>query len=380
MKSLKSYGNESGVALVISLMFLSLLALLGSTAVVLTTTDLRIGSNYRQNARTFYEAEAGVQFVIGTIENDLENGTTVANGTANVLPTSVGTGASVPFTASPSGFSISVSNIEMVSQSPDVFSFTSTGIDPNSGAETGLEVQFVRDPYDPAFGVGIVSDSNITIHGSPTINGGMHANGSLNQTGGGGTINGDVSAVGSASAGSCGADCTLSSGVDPITVPQITAADFNAWRTKAMTAPNIYSATDYAYSLTGDQGGKIVFSDGNISIQGSADLENVTLIAQGNVTFLGSSSLNTDGTVGAAIIAGGNIEFNGSNTSYGAFWCNGEFRNNGASTLVGSIVAGGSVTRNGAFNFTYNGDLNNDNLPPGYECQLITWKDLRLAP
>ena len=39
-----AYINENGAALVIGLMFLAILGLLGSTAVVLTTTDMKIGS------------------------------------------------------------------------------------------------------------------------------------------------------------------------------------------------------------------------------------------------------------------------------------------------------------------------------------------------
>ena len=72
MKTLNPYGNEQGAALVIALMFVATLSLLGATAVVLTTTDIQIGDNYKKNTQAFFEADAGVQFVIGTIENDLK--------------------------------------------------------------------------------------------------------------------------------------------------------------------------------------------------------------------------------------------------------------------------------------------------------------------
>lgn len=52
--------NQKGIVLILSLVFLSILALLGSTAVVLTTTDMKIGDNYKQNAQAVSAAQAGV--------------------------------------------------------------------------------------------------------------------------------------------------------------------------------------------------------------------------------------------------------------------------------------------------------------------------------
>jgi hypothetical protein len=364
--------NEKGAALVIGLMFLAIVALAGSTAVILTSTDIQIGSNYKSSTMAFYNADAGVQYAIATIANDLKNSTTISNGTSNILPTTVG--SSEPFTASPTGFFVTISDISMVSDSPKVYSFSSTCHNPNDGSKAQIEIFFTMAGFHPAFGVGILSDGNITIAGSPNISGGMHANGNLSQSGAGGFIDGNVSAVGTASAGSCQSpDCTISPNSDRIDVPLITAADLNAWRTQAMSAPNVYSAVPtYNYSDSGDQSHKIVFVDGNINVSGSA-LKNVTILATGNISVTGHSSMNADGGIGTAMIAGGNITFNGSSHTYGAFWCNGNFVNNGASTVEGSIVAGGNITRHGTFNFIQNDKLVNDNLPPGYDCKITSW-------
>jgi hypothetical protein len=54
------YGNEKGMVLPLGLMFLAIIAILGSTAVIVTTTDLKIGSNYRASVQAFYAAEAGI--------------------------------------------------------------------------------------------------------------------------------------------------------------------------------------------------------------------------------------------------------------------------------------------------------------------------------
>jgi hypothetical protein len=134
----------------------------------------------------------------------------------------------------------------------------------------------------------------------------MHANGNIVQRGAG-IIDGDVSAVGTVSVGAAvsGRETASAEGIE---VPLITAADFNAWRTKALIAPNIFSATDYTYSDSGDQSYRMVFVDGNIDVPGSA-LQNVTIIATGNLTVTGSAKMNGDGSIGTAMIAGGNILF-----------------------------------------------------------------------
>jgi Tfp pilus assembly protein PilX len=53
--------NEKGMVLATGLIFLAIIVILGATAVILTTTDLKIGSNYRASEQAFYAAEAGVQ-------------------------------------------------------------------------------------------------------------------------------------------------------------------------------------------------------------------------------------------------------------------------------------------------------------------------------
>jgi Tfp pilus assembly protein PilX len=53
--------NENGAALIVGLMFLVILALVGTTAVILTSTDLQIGANFKASEKALYVAEAGAQ-------------------------------------------------------------------------------------------------------------------------------------------------------------------------------------------------------------------------------------------------------------------------------------------------------------------------------
>ena len=53
--------NEKGMVLIIALIFMCILAMLGTTAVMTTTTDIKIGANYRESEQAFYAAQAGVE-------------------------------------------------------------------------------------------------------------------------------------------------------------------------------------------------------------------------------------------------------------------------------------------------------------------------------
>ena len=63
--------NEKGMVLPLGLMFLAIIAILGTTAVIVTTTDINIGSNYKKSQQAFYAAEAGINVAMSTIEKDI---------------------------------------------------------------------------------------------------------------------------------------------------------------------------------------------------------------------------------------------------------------------------------------------------------------------
>ena len=65
--------NERGAALVIGLMFLAILGLLGTTAVVLTTTDMQIGSNYKTSVQSFNAAQAGIDEARARLKGNAAN-------------------------------------------------------------------------------------------------------------------------------------------------------------------------------------------------------------------------------------------------------------------------------------------------------------------
>jgi len=54
--------NQKGFVLNLGLMFMAILGILGTTAVVMTTTDLKIGGYHKQTVQTFYAAESGLEY------------------------------------------------------------------------------------------------------------------------------------------------------------------------------------------------------------------------------------------------------------------------------------------------------------------------------
>src|SRR3989338_496284 len=63
--------NEQGVVLVIALMILALLSVFSLTAVLTTTTDLRISANYRILQSTFYNTEGSMDIAPGIIRRTI---------------------------------------------------------------------------------------------------------------------------------------------------------------------------------------------------------------------------------------------------------------------------------------------------------------------
>ena len=81
--------NEKGMVLPLGLMFLAIIAILGTTAVLVTTTDIKIGSNYKKSQQAFYAAEAGTNRAMSKIEDFIFGDTAILLDTnVKVDPTS----------------------------------------------------------------------------------------------------------------------------------------------------------------------------------------------------------------------------------------------------------------------------------------------------
>jgi len=123
--------NEEGVVLVTVLLLIAALSILGTTAVMQTSTDLRISTNYKTSRQAFYDADAGIQYAIAKMEAGL-----ASDPPTFTLP-SAGSPVSLTYTA-PTGFSFTISSVSKNSGS-DSYTFTSTGHGPGN-AQVTIEV------------------------------------------------------------------------------------------------------------------------------------------------------------------------------------------------------------------------------------------------
>ncbi len=72
--------NQHGTTLVLALVFVTLLILMGSTAVTMTSTDALIGGNYHQSQTALHDAEAGIHYALGRLPALLRQGTVLLDG------------------------------------------------------------------------------------------------------------------------------------------------------------------------------------------------------------------------------------------------------------------------------------------------------------
>jgi Tfp pilus assembly protein PilX len=77
------YQNENGMATAVALLLVTVLTLIGTTAVVMTSTDIQISGNYKVSEVAFYAAEAGVEEARARLRS-----TAGANLIADTSPTS----------------------------------------------------------------------------------------------------------------------------------------------------------------------------------------------------------------------------------------------------------------------------------------------------
>lgn len=79
-KKLSKIKNESGIALITALLIMVLITVLGTAAIMTSTTDVKIGANFRDYTKSFYAADGAVNIGAGVIDRafvilDLEGNT-----------------------------------------------------------------------------------------------------------------------------------------------------------------------------------------------------------------------------------------------------------------------------------------------------------------
>lgn len=65
------FQNQNGSALIVCLLSLAVLSAMGAAALMVSTTNQTIAGNYRKQSQAFYVAEAGLQFALAALKEDI---------------------------------------------------------------------------------------------------------------------------------------------------------------------------------------------------------------------------------------------------------------------------------------------------------------------
>ncbi|MDD5451650.1 MAG: pilus assembly PilX N-terminal domain-containing protein [Desulfovibrionales bacterium] len=153
-RKIKIIKNETGIALITALLFLMVLTILGTTAIVISSTDIKIGGNYKLSKQALYDAEGGIQYAIKNIENGLAAETLSLTGSS----------VAVNYTA-PSGFSFDpITTLTRVGTNNN-YSFRATGHSANSTKAT-IEVVIKQEPV---FNYGVFGDDLVDLKASGCV-------------------------------------------------------------------------------------------------------------------------------------------------------------------------------------------------------------------
>ncbi|MGM0703319.1 MAG: pilus assembly PilX family protein [Pseudomonadota bacterium] len=211
-------------------------------------------------------------------------------------------------------------------------------------------------------GNGMLAGVNINIKGSSVFDGSLHANEVLDIKGSYVQRNDDA---------------TMTDGFE-VEIPEI---DFSPYMSGGYEIVELEVESGKGsdpdsceFSYSGDLDGRVFYCSGDIEMASSGSFSNAILLSEGGVTQNGSIQAGEEG-IDVAVLAKGDIRFNGASTVYGWFLAGGDVRQNGSSVLNGSIVAHGTIRRNGGMTFKHEPD-GSVNLPPGEdeEKSIISWR------
>jgi hypothetical protein len=186
MSSRVPRSGEKGMSLVVVILCIAALVLLGTTALLTTSTDLKISSNYRMSQQALYAAEAGAEYGINRLRAALQ----VLNGsTSSVVPPTIsgftfittGTGSIL----TPSGGVVQktvTGNFAGLTAYCQKYIITSTALQNNTNTQATV-VYELEDQLIPLFQFGIFYQNRLEINpgADMTFTGGrIHSNTAIN--------------------------------------------------------------------------------------------------------------------------------------------------------------------------------------------------------
>ncbi len=365
------WNNEKGMVLIVALLVAAVLIILGTTALMTTSTDLKISNVSKQSDKAFYSAEAGLEeargrmkanhtsssriddanptdtgwmYFIGTESKSqalgFNSGNTLHSRTAS-LQTSLGYTVAIKHQTDSSGNILYWGDTDgdgscerNTSTGRNIYLVRSYGV--YSGAQRAIEAEIARVPPITAPGA-LYVEATTTIQGTSTNVIGLDQCGGANVPGVVTTLAAStVSKTGNPTvSGSTSTTWSVQGGATNMDVQSIV----DSWKGSANYVYNKVSATD-----TGMNWGTPTLG---------ATLQNASSCSVSNVVYYNTSNGTnftdirlTGGSSGCGVlVVEGDLEIHGNFTWYGVILVSGSitYAGGGNKNITGAVIAGGSV-------------------------------------
>lgn len=364
------FRNEKGMTLVLGLMIIMVLTLLGATAVMMTTTDLKITGNYRTGETAFYAAEAGIEEARGRLRKNAANPISDSMPATASWESYIGTAANAAaaFTDYQNGDSIATSlmqnSLEYVVQikhklnssgnpiyiNPDktqtttyvlnitVPCYVARSLGKYLNSTKMIKAEFCRLPPIDVPGALYVK-AITTIKGTSTNILGVDPVTGLDPCGGGPGKNGIASTLAPGSVTYNGSPVVNGPANPTGSTPQTL---FNQPNLDVQSMIDSFkSSVNYAYNV----GGTVTGMNWGTPVSG-ATLQNPSTCSVSNVVYYNSDVKLAGGTSGCGVlIIDGDLDVNGGFSWYGIVIVSGAivFSGGGNKNITGGLMSGSSV-------------------------------------
>jgi Tfp pilus assembly protein PilX len=396
----ESLRDEKGMILVVSLMLISVLLLLGTTAVMTSTTDMKISANYKTGNQAYYAAAAGIEEARARMGASFTPATGATGQIVDSNPTSTTWSVSIcptcTYTSIPSALSYTVSIVHQTlggsvlyygdsnndglpertttsgPQMRNIYLVTSTGS--ASGAQKTIAAEMTRLPPITVPGP-LYVEANTKIMGSST---------SLIGTDGCGTDNkpGVVTTL---------AGTTVTQSGNPVVAgtPPIASSSVNM-NVNAMLASQ-KGAANYSYDYTGNTNLAGMHWGTPVMVEGAPDTTPSTCdVSPPNIVYFNmhdtSSIRLSGGSSGCGILlVDGDLEVSGGFSWNGLILVTGSVTFTGGAAdkknITGGVIAGNEVDASldldvigGSISLVYCSTAIN-NLTAQQPLQRMSWKE-----
>jgi len=341
------FSNQKGMALLTTLIFVSVLVTLGVALLTMTSNDSKMSTLQRSSTQAFYQAETGIEKAIWYLNFSEDN----PDGLEFDDPLHGGTATEF--------YDVDISEIDH--GPPEIKTLTSTGKvveggEYNKGTRK-IEVKLkkgIASSDGLSYSHAIFTNGDMTINGGVSVSGNIHSNEDL-------TVSGTAFSLDNGIATASGTnDYDAEGGGQPEQDYPVIAWEYFQELAENGVDGGHYYDSDQTFDVSGTNLTGIHFIEGDVVIKTDITLTNAAIFATGTITVLGNGDITLGNDLAVhplALVAGGSITIGGSVHGEGIIQTEADFTNNGNVNIQeGAIYAELGVFNGGggaAFNVVY---------------------------